>query len=73
MPVTQKGQVTIPKKFRDYLGLEKDSKVEFEKSSQGVVVKKAPSIFDFAGKFKLPKGVNTMDSREYMENNYERV
>ncbi len=38
MPVTVKGQVTIPKPIRDRLGLTPGSRVEFEVDGQGRVV-----------------------------------
>jgi antitoxin PrlF len=37
MPVTVKGQVTIPKPIRDRLGLAPGSRVEFEVDGQGRV------------------------------------
>jgi AbrB family looped-hinge helix DNA binding protein len=45
--VTTKGQVTIPKRVRDYLGIRPGSGVEFEVGPQGdVVLRKAgpPSV-----------------------------
>jgi antitoxin PrlF len=36
--VTRKGQVTIPKRVRDYLGIEPGSVVEFEVASDGRIV-----------------------------------
>lgn len=36
--VTRKGQVTIPKPVRDYLGIGPGSQVEFHRNSQGNVV-----------------------------------
>lgn len=36
--VTVKGQVTIPKKLRDYLGIGPGSGVEFEVDAQGAVL-----------------------------------
>lgn len=36
--VTTKGQVTIPKQLRDYLGLEPGSLVDFEYTADGQVV-----------------------------------
>lgn len=42
MPVTVKGQVTIPKPIRDRLGLTPGSRVEFEVDDQGrVTLRKA--------------------------------
>jgi antitoxin PrlF len=36
--ITAKGQVTIPKRMRDYLGLKPGSEIEFELSDAGEVV-----------------------------------
>lgn len=54
--ITSKGQVTIPKQLRDYLGLEPGSLVDFAYTADGQVVirpvkqakktKKKPSRFD---------------------------
>jgi AbrB family looped-hinge helix DNA binding protein len=71
--VTTKGQVTIPKQMRDYLGLEPGSLVDFEYTADGQVVirpvkaekkskKKKPSRFDaLRGTVKLG-----MSTDEYM-------
>ena len=37
--VTSKGQVTIPKKVRDFLGIEPGSAVDFELTSSGEAVR----------------------------------
>lgn len=39
--ITSKGQVTLPKKFRDYLGVEPGAKVSFVLGSDGEVVVRA--------------------------------
>jgi len=39
--LTSKGQVTIPKRMRDYLGLKPGSTVQFEVNSDGQVLLKA--------------------------------
>ena len=50
--VTRKGQITIPKRVRDYLGLEPGSMVEFEPTPDGRIVllkqgtKPEPSRFE---------------------------
>jgi antitoxin PrlF len=36
--VTRKGQVTIPKRVRDYLGIEPGSMVEFDVTADGRIV-----------------------------------
>jgi len=40
--VTSKGQVTIPKRVRDYLGIQPGSQVDFRRSADGsVMIEKA--------------------------------
>ena len=39
MKVTQKGQITIPKKFRDRFLLKTNSKVVFEEKEDGILIK----------------------------------
>ena len=39
--MTSKGQVTVPKRLRDYLGLEPGAEVEFELRPEGDVVVRA--------------------------------
>lgn len=41
MKVTEKGQVTIPKALRDALGIGAGTEVEFERSDDAIVVRKA--------------------------------
>ena len=41
MKVTEKGQVTIPKELRDALGIGAGTEVEFERSGDTIVIRKA--------------------------------
>jgi antitoxin PrlF len=41
MRVTEKGQVTIPKALRDALGIGAGTEVQFERSNDTIVVRKA--------------------------------
>ncbi|MEX1008288.1 MAG: AbrB/MazE/SpoVT family DNA-binding domain-containing protein [Acidimicrobiia bacterium] len=41
MRVTEKGQVTIPKELRDELGIGAGSEVDFERSDDTIVIRKA--------------------------------
>ena len=41
MRVTEKGQVTIPKDLRDALGIGAGTEVEFERSDDAIIVRKA--------------------------------
>lgn len=43
MRVTEKGQVTIPKELRDALGIGAGTEVEFERSKDAIVLRKATS------------------------------
>ena len=53
MPVTVKGQVTIPKPIRDRLGLTPGSKVDFEVVADGqVVLRKAEAAACDTGPFQ---------------------
>ena len=38
--VTRKGQVTIPKPVRDYLGIQPGTQVDFRRTDDGVVIEK---------------------------------
>lgn len=40
MRVTEKGQVTIPKKLRDQLGIGAGSEVEFQRDGEVIVIRK---------------------------------
>lgn len=41
MRVTEKGQVTIPKDLRDALGIGAGTQVDFERSDDSIVIRKA--------------------------------
>ncbi|PTM50849.1 AbrB/MazE/SpoVT family DNA-binding domain-containing protein [Phreatobacter oligotrophus] len=54
--VTQKGQVTIPKRVRDALGIVPGSKVEFTPASDGrIVLTKAGDTSGSAGSSRFAK------------------
>jgi len=54
--ITKKGQITIPQKFREFLGIKAGEKVLFDLEDEKVVLKKAPQnpVADLAG---LGKGI----------------
>lgn len=74
--MTQKGQVTIPKKIRDALQLATNSQmiVRLDKNKGEVRLTPASNILDFAGKLvpKKNRKINAVAARSYMEKNYER-
>ncbi len=74
--VTSKGQMTIPKVFRDRLGLQKNRRVivEFEPKDQSIKVKPALDFFEVVKRLKRPKRpMDVLKAREFMERNYERA
>ncbi|MDR9417170.1 MAG: AbrB/MazE/SpoVT family DNA-binding domain-containing protein [Gracilimonas sp.] len=78
--ITSKGQVTIPKKIRDKLGLKPGDKLRFELNEQGKleVTTKTYSIMDTAGILYRPgqkaKTVEEMDEgiAEYFREKYKK-
>jgi antitoxin PrlF len=73
MPITTKGQVTIPKPMRDHLGLAPGSRVEFELDAEGrVVLRKADALASpvesrFARARFATKGRNDLTTEEIMK------
>ncbi len=72
--VTQKGQVTLPKKMRDKVSISPNSKVLVSVSDGSVKIEPVgPDISDMAGMFKLPKGaLGIVEARKQIERNYKR-
>ncbi|MBO6584616.1 MAG: type II toxin-antitoxin system PrlF family antitoxin [Gracilimonas sp.] len=78
--ITSKGQVTIPKKIRDELGLKPGDKLDFEIDEQGKigVSKKKFSIMDMAGILHRPgqkaKTIEEMNKgvAEYFRKKYKK-
>ncbi len=73
--VTKKGQITLPKKIREVLGVGAADRVAFEidKGGTEVRLKKTPSIMELAGKHEAPDGKTALKARTYMEEQYERM
>ncbi len=72
--VTSKGQVTIPKRVRDLMGIKPGSKIDFERASDGRIVlvklgRKAPSRF---AKFRgsAGKGMTTDEIMALMRGDF---
>lgn len=72
--ITQKGQVTIPLDMRNFLKVKPYSKVLITKGVDHIKIKSVgPSIFDLAGKFRIPKSMSKiLGARKAMEKNYSR-
>lgn len=61
MPITSKGQVTIPKPIRDHLGLELGSRVEFERLDDGrIAIRKSLPLGEaYAERLSRARGMAT--------------
>ena len=71
--ITQKGQVTIPKKLRDELGIRRNSKVLVWLEKGGKIsMRPARTILDIAGSFRVVKPKNAVSLRKEMEKRYTR-
>lgn len=72
--VTQKGQITIPKEFRDYLGLEEYGSVNVVKARKHLKILPVQDVLDLAGTLKIRnlKKKPILKAREAMERNYKR-
>jgi antitoxin PrlF len=55
--MTSKGQVTIPKRIRDHLGLKPGAEVEFENVGDGRVLLKAERSGHPKGRFAAVRGI----------------
>jgi len=71
--VTQKGQVTIPYRFRKLLGIKPYSKVRVTLSEKAVKLEPTFDILDFAPIGKAPEGMNALKAREDMQTHYKRI
>ena len=70
--VTQKGQITLPKKLREIFGIEEYDRVSIEAGVDHIKIKPAEDILDLAGKFKPKHKKPLLKAREYMEKHYKR-
>ena len=73
--VTRKGQITIPKEFRDRLGLDRIRRVtvEMKPAGDGLQVKPALDFLEVARKIKIRRKLDPVKARAFMEKHYERA
>lgn len=71
--ITQKGQITIPKKLRQKVGFSTYSKVYLEAGENFIKVIPTDDILDLAGQFKPKKKKGILKARQEMDKNYNRV
>jgi AbrB family looped-hinge helix DNA binding protein len=70
--VTQKGQVTLPKKLRDKYGIAPMSKVLIGADNTGIHIESTQDITHLAGTFVPSSKKPIMKAREAMEVGYKR-
>lgn len=54
--ITSKGQVTIPKRVRDALGLREGDELHFRVERSRALLAKTPDFLDLAGEVAVPAG-----------------
>jgi len=70
--ITQKGQITIPKKFREKFNIKPYSKLHLETARDHIKITPVVDILDLAGKYKPIKKKSVLRAREEMERAYRR-
>lgn len=70
--VTQKGQISIPKKFRDLLDIHEYDKVIVQAGKNHLKIKPTKDILDLAGSFKPPVKKDPDQARTELEKQYQR-
>lgn len=68
--VTQKGQVTLPKKTREKIGIHPLSQVRIEAARDHIRIYPVNDIIDLAGKYTASQGKNALDARAVLEEEY---
>ena len=72
--ITRKGQMTIPKGLREFLGLGLGNRVMLEPEKRGrVKITRVPSLRSLAGSFRVKRPRNPVAIRKRMERHYERA
>jgi len=62
--VLPKGQITLPRKIRDKLGIREGDILFFEEENGELRLKKAETIFDYIGIISLKEDINISDLKE---------
>jgi len=73
--ITQKGQVTIPKVFRDNLKLNRFRRISIELAENGkeIKIKPAADFLIIAKGIKVKRKINPVKARAKLEQFYERI
>ncbi len=65
--ITQKGQVTIPKKLRDELHLQSNDQVVFVKQGDYIIIKPVQDIMKLKGSVKVKSPLNFSKIRDQVK------
>ena len=72
--ITRKGQMTIPKGLREFLGLQLGNRVILEpEKPRRVKITPVPSLGSLAGTFRVKRPRNPVALRKHMERHYKRI
>lgn len=71
--LTQKGQVTLPKNFRQMLGMASYDRVLVETAEDHIKIRPMEDILDLAGAFKTTRKKSLLKARETFEKGYQRI
>ena len=74
--ITQKGQVTISKEIREFLGIQIGERVHIkpmDKKTRTITITPLPKLSALAGSFKVKNPKDPVKLREYMEKRYTPV
>jgi len=65
--ITSQGQVTIPKKIREYYGITQSQKVTIERTEKGILVRPKKDFWSLAGSLKSDIVATDADLRKARE------
>jgi len=71
--VTQKGQITIPKKLRDSLNIKSYGIVQLELSDDHIKITPTEDILDLAGTLPPKTTKEILKARDQFEKTYRRI
>ena len=65
--VTQKGQVTIPKRIRDALDLKQNDQVVFVRRGASIIIKPVDDVLTLRGKVTSKQKKDAQKTRDYVK------
>ena len=73
--ITRKGQLTIPKDVREFLGLRLGERVliDLDRRHKQVKITPLPTLEELAGSFRVKSPVDPVMLRKKMEKSYQRI